>query len=143
MTLPAAATKVHLDASTDDPSQARAELVALIDKFNALLAALPPEFITIQKNGLKMFAGTISPTGAITWGSGTGFTCVRNSTGQYTVTLAAAMNINSPVVANTMNNMPGAVVFPTRPTDTTIVFNVRVPGSGSSDEAFYFITVGD
>lgn len=46
MTLPAAATKVNLDAATDDPSQARAELVALIDKFNALLTALPTDFAT-------------------------------------------------------------------------------------------------
>jgi hypothetical protein len=46
MTLPAAATKANLDAATDDPSQARAELVALIDKFNALLAALPTDFAT-------------------------------------------------------------------------------------------------
>jgi len=40
MALPSDATKVHLDASTDDPKQARLELVALIDKFNSLKAAL-------------------------------------------------------------------------------------------------------
>lgn len=37
MTLPASATKVHLDAATDDPKQARSELAALVDKFNDLL----------------------------------------------------------------------------------------------------------
>jgi hypothetical protein len=40
MALPSNATKVHLDSSTDDPKQARGELASLIDKFNALLAAL-------------------------------------------------------------------------------------------------------
>jgi hypothetical protein len=38
MALPSNATKVHLDSSTDDPKQARG--ASLIDKFNALLAAL-------------------------------------------------------------------------------------------------------
>lgn len=37
MTLPASATKVHLDAATDDPKQARSELASLVDKFNDLL----------------------------------------------------------------------------------------------------------
>jgi hypothetical protein len=40
MALPSNATKVHLDSSTDDPKQARGELASLVDKFNALLAAL-------------------------------------------------------------------------------------------------------
>lgn len=40
MALPADATKVHLDAATDDPKQARTELVDLIDKFNATKNAL-------------------------------------------------------------------------------------------------------
>ncbi len=34
------ATKANLDAATDDPSQARAELVALIDSFNNLVSLL-------------------------------------------------------------------------------------------------------
>lgn len=37
MTLPAAATKVYMDSSSDDPKLARAELADLVDKFNALL----------------------------------------------------------------------------------------------------------
>lgn len=40
MALPADATKNHLDSSTDDPKQARSELADLVDKFNALKAAL-------------------------------------------------------------------------------------------------------
>ena len=40
MALPSNATKVHLDSSTDDPKQSRGELASLVDKFNALLAAL-------------------------------------------------------------------------------------------------------
>ena len=41
MAFPANATNVHLDAGTDDPSQARVELSDLVDKFNALLAHFP------------------------------------------------------------------------------------------------------
>lgn len=40
MALPSDATKVYLDSSSDDPKQARVELVALIDKFNQLKAEL-------------------------------------------------------------------------------------------------------
>jgi len=40
MTVPAsAATKTHLDASSDDPSQARAELAALVDAINEIRSA--------------------------------------------------------------------------------------------------------
>jgi hypothetical protein len=46
MTLPASATKVHLDAATDDPKQARPELADLVDKFNALLTHLNLSTIT-------------------------------------------------------------------------------------------------
>ncbi len=41
MAFPANATKVHLDAGTDDPAQARVELADLIDKFNSLLGHFP------------------------------------------------------------------------------------------------------
>ena len=41
MTFPANATKVHMDAGTDDPAQARVELADLVDKFNTLLAHFP------------------------------------------------------------------------------------------------------
>ena len=37
MVLPSPATKVHLDAATDDPKQARSELATNVDKFNQLL----------------------------------------------------------------------------------------------------------
>lgn len=38
MTIPSAnLTKTHMDASTDDPSQARAEIAAIVDKVNALI----------------------------------------------------------------------------------------------------------
>lgn len=40
MPLPADATKVYLDSASDDPKQARSELADLVDKFNALKAAL-------------------------------------------------------------------------------------------------------
>lgn len=46
MTLPAAATKVHLDAATDDPKQARAELADLVDKFNDTLTHLNLSAVT-------------------------------------------------------------------------------------------------
>ena len=46
MTLPASATKVYLDAATDDPKQARPELADLVDKFNALLTHLNLSTIT-------------------------------------------------------------------------------------------------
>lgn len=46
MSLPADATKTHLDAGTDDPAQARIELAALIDKFNSLLAHLAGSTLT-------------------------------------------------------------------------------------------------
>lgn len=46
MALPAAATKVHLDAGADDPKQARAELAALVDTVNALLTHLGGSTIT-------------------------------------------------------------------------------------------------
>lgn len=36
MTIPAAATNIHLDAGTDDPKQARVELSDLVTKFNTL-----------------------------------------------------------------------------------------------------------
>lgn len=35
--LPSDATKTHMDATTDDPAQARSELASLVDKFNDLL----------------------------------------------------------------------------------------------------------
>lgn len=35
-------TKAHLDASTDDPSQARAEILALLNKVQAILAEVAP-----------------------------------------------------------------------------------------------------
>ncbi|MEK9768059.1 MAG: hypothetical protein VW683_03965 [Betaproteobacteria bacterium] len=40
MPLPADATKVHLDAASDDPKQARSELADLVDKFNSLKGVL-------------------------------------------------------------------------------------------------------
>ena len=46
MTLPASATKVYLDAATDDPKQARPELADLVDKFNSLLTHLNLSTIT-------------------------------------------------------------------------------------------------
>ena len=46
MTLPASATKVYLDAATDDPKQARPELADLVDKFNDLLTHLNLSTIT-------------------------------------------------------------------------------------------------
>lgn len=46
MTLPADATKVHMDSAADDPKQARAELADLVDKFNALIDHLQLSVIT-------------------------------------------------------------------------------------------------
>jgi len=46
MTLPASATKVYLDAATDDPKQARPELADLVDKFNDVLTHLNLSTIT-------------------------------------------------------------------------------------------------
>ena len=40
MPLPADATRIHLDAETDDPKQARDELSQLVDKFNSLKGVL-------------------------------------------------------------------------------------------------------
>lgn len=52
MTLPAPATKVYLDAGTDDPKQARTELADHIDKFNALLTHLGLSIITSEPLGV-------------------------------------------------------------------------------------------
>lgn len=59
MALPSDATKVHLDASTDDPKQARGELVDLIDKFNALKAALGNMVELDTGEGLTTSGGTL------------------------------------------------------------------------------------
>lgn len=63
MTLPTAATKVHLDAATDDPKQARAELASLVDKFNDTLTHLNLSAITSTPyavgNGLAVSSSNI------------------------------------------------------------------------------------
>jgi len=53
MALPADATKVHMDETTDDPEQARAELADLVDKFNDLLSVLGNHVELAIANGLE------------------------------------------------------------------------------------------
>lgn len=52
MTLPSNITKNHLDQSSDDPKQARAELVAAIDAINALINHLGLSVVTTSPMGL-------------------------------------------------------------------------------------------
>lgn len=52
MTLPSNITKDHLDQSSDDPKQARAELVAAIDAINALINHLGLSVVTSNPLGL-------------------------------------------------------------------------------------------
>ena len=59
MALPSDATKAHLDSSTDDPKQARGELASLVDKFNALKAALGDMVELDQGAGLTASGGTL------------------------------------------------------------------------------------
>ena len=59
MALPADATKNHLDSSTDDPKQARSELADLVDKFNALKAALGDMVELDRGQGLTTSSGTL------------------------------------------------------------------------------------
>jgi len=59
MALPADATKNHLDSSTDDPKQARGELADLVDKFNALKAALGDMVELDRGQGLTTSSGTL------------------------------------------------------------------------------------
>lgn len=59
MALPSDATKVHLDASTDDPKQARGELVSLVDKFNSLKGALGNIVELDTGEGITASSGTL------------------------------------------------------------------------------------
>jgi len=59
MALPSDATKIHLDASTDDPKQARPELADLVDKYNALKNALGNIVELDNGEGLTIEAGTL------------------------------------------------------------------------------------
>ena len=59
MALPSDATKVHLDQSTDDPKQARAELVSLIDKFNSLKSVLGDTVELNRGDGLVESSGEL------------------------------------------------------------------------------------
>jgi hypothetical protein len=63
MALPSAATKVFLDASTDDPSQARAELATAVDTINALITHLGLSLVTSTPYTLG--AGLTAASGAI------------------------------------------------------------------------------
>lgn len=56
---PTAATKAHLDSSADDPKQARAELAALVDKFNTLLTELEAPAVSTTGNGIKVGSGLL------------------------------------------------------------------------------------
>jgi len=60
MALPADATKAHLDASTDDPKQARSELADLVDKYNALKNALGNMVELDNGEGLAIDSGTLT-----------------------------------------------------------------------------------
>lgn len=57
-------TKVHLDAATDDPSQARGELVALIDKVKVMIAGL--ESANTANAGVKRDSSGNFSAGTIT-----------------------------------------------------------------------------
>lgn len=63
MALPAPATKANLDAATDDPKLARAELADHIDKFNALLTHLG--LSPILSVPLVLGSGLVNNAGAI------------------------------------------------------------------------------
>lgn len=62
MSLPTAATKTHLDAASDDPKQARAELAALVDTVNALLTHLG--LSTVTSTPLTLGEGLEADSGA-------------------------------------------------------------------------------
>lgn len=59
MALPSDATKAHLDSSTDDPKQARAELASLVDKFNSLKSVLGNGVELDVGQGLLSSGGTL------------------------------------------------------------------------------------
>lgn len=65
MSLPSAATKVHLDSAADDPSQARAELADLIDKFNDLRTHLLLSAITSTPYPVGVGLAALSSTLAL------------------------------------------------------------------------------
>lgn len=97
------ATKVHLDAATDDPSQARAELVSLIDKFNELLALLSQtpdaaEIPVLNANGVLVMAKPVDATADVivfSDGSKLGAVRVNSKTGSD----AAIMTFHRPGVS--------------------------------------------
>jgi hypothetical protein len=57
MTLPSATTKVHLDAGSDDPSQARSELATMSDAINSLITHLGTSSITSGSSVLSAAGG--------------------------------------------------------------------------------------
>ena len=63
MALPTAASKDHLDAATDDPKLARAELASLVDKVNAIITHLG--LSTILSSPLTIGAGLEEASGAL------------------------------------------------------------------------------
>lgn len=63
MTVPSAATKAYLDAATDDPKLARAELADLVDKVNAIINHLG--LSTILSTPLTIGTGLENNSGAL------------------------------------------------------------------------------
>lgn len=92
MTWPTAATKANLDSAGDDPSQARAELAALVDKVNALITDAVPPIV-----GLFVTNGTSNPSTV----EGSGFTVVRSGVGSFAVTFTASFASRARVVCST------------------------------------------
>lgn len=108
MTLPSPATKVHLDAATDDPRQARTELAALVDALNGILTHLG--LSTITSTPATVGEGLEIATGALR-AKLNGSTLLRSGSG---------LSVNVGAGANLIPQLDGSGKFATGTFATTL-----------------------
>jgi hypothetical protein len=99
------ATKVNLDGATDDPSQARAELVALIDSFNNLVSLLSKsggndKVLVSTSAGRLVLGGTDDGTNQLQVNGSGKFTAVESTNG----TIRTVLSYSTLGVLGTLSN---------------------------------------
>jgi hypothetical protein len=88
---------------------------------------------------LKTLRGVIDSAGAVT--KGTGFTSVRNSTGNYTITFTTAFS-DTPSMAVTAVNATVLVASIVSASTTTCNYIIATGGGTATDAAAHFHAIG-